>query len=132
MLTLSCYWKRVLCMVSFVFGISCLMVAAEPESDLAICDLVVSVSSRKNLVQCISVNSTDIPEDFQCSICLGQEKTRLNDAEMLSLLFEIVDPLQILKTTCKHYFHRRCLLQWLRSGTFTCPVCRAEISKGTK
>lgn len=32
----------------------------------------------------------------------------------------------VLVLTCKHYFHRNCIIQWLRHQ-LTCPVCRAEV-----
>lgn len=46
------------------------------------------------------------PDDEQCSICLS----KLDGA---------------CKTLpCGHVFHRRCILQWKRTGHHTCPYCR--------
>ncbi|CAF4199589.1 unnamed protein product [Rotaria sordida] len=43
----------------------------------------------------------------QCSICLGD--------------FNITDIL--LQLTCKHIYHRECLLHWLQTH-YRCPYCR--------
>jgi len=32
----------------------------------------------------------------------------------------------LFKTECKHYFHKDCLIKWLRKN-MTCPLCRKEI-----
>ena len=37
----------------------------------------------------------------------------------------------VIELTCKHIFHRRCLLPWVSSHS-TCPVCRFNIKKDTK
>ena len=58
-----------MCMMSLVFFRSLAIVASEAESDLAVCDLVMSESSKKNSVQCIRVQADETPVDFQCSIC---------------------------------------------------------------
>jgi ribosomal protein S27E len=32
----------------------------------------------------------------------------------------------ILKTSCKHYFHRKCIYEWVKKEVF-CPICRKEL-----
>lgn len=34
----------------------------------------------------------------------------------------------IVRTSCKHYYHSRCLHAWLAQGSRTCPQCRGEIT----
>lgn len=28
---------------------------------------------------------------------------------------------------CSHVFHRKCIKRWLSKGTYTCPLCRADV-----
>ena len=51
-------------------------------------------------------------EAVQCSICLGENTI---DAR----------PMMVHN---RHFFHRECLLTWLRGGKNSCPVCREELS----
>lgn len=30
----------------------------------------------------------------------------------------------ITKTQCGHYFHKRCLDEWIKKEPATCPICR--------
>ena len=134
MLTLSCYWKRILWMIYLSFFSPLALTAAEADDrNLAVCDLIMSAGgTKKEQNQCTPVTTANTPLEFQCSICLGQDKTPSPDADILNLLFEVVDPAQVVKIIrCQHHFHRRCLLRWLQlSGS--CPLCRAVISQGNK
>ena len=52
--------------------------------------------------------------------CLHQER---NDDEQCSICLSKLDG--ACKTLpCGHVFHRRCILQWKRTGHHTCPYCR--------
>lgn len=71
-----------------------------------------SEEAIKNL-QLIKVE--DLPEnckDQECSIC----KSELN----------IDNEDKIYCMPCKHYFHEKCLIQWLKLNN-TCPLCRHQI-----
>jgi hypothetical protein len=57
------------------------------------------------IAQTIEYNSID--NSRQCSICLGD--------------FNLEDIL--LQLTCKHIYHRECLLHWLQTH-YRCPYCR--------
>ena len=49
----------------------------------------------------------------ECSICLGEEDLNKTLA-------------------CGHKFHRKCIKEWAKKGSNTCPVCRAEITTTSK
>jgi hypothetical protein len=49
----------------------------------------------------------------ECSICLDDIK--IGDT--------------ICKTSCNHYFHHSCLINWIRSYDINCPYCRKELIK---
>jgi hypothetical protein len=50
-------------------------------------------------------------EQEQCAICFEKVKKNADIDYCLKAL------------TCKHQFHRKCIIPWIRSNT-TCPVCR--------
>ena len=52
-----------------------------------------------------------------CAICL--EPIVISDTE------------NIFKTDCEHYFHTRCILEWLRESR-SCPICRNKIDYNFK
>ena len=49
----------------------------------------------------------------ECSICLGEEN--LNKT-----------------LSCGHQFHRKCIKEWAKKGSNTCPICRATIKNTSK
>ena len=51
------------------------------------------------------------PED--CSVCL--EDFKMNDT--------------VFETICQHHFHEKCLLQWMKTASTLCPLCRHELKK---
>jgi len=59
------------------------------------------------IAQTIQYNHIENSLSTQCSICLGD--------------FNISDIL--LQLTCKHIYHRECLLHWLQTH-YRCPYCR--------
>ncbi len=59
------------------------------------------------VAQTIEYNQINNNSSSQCSICLGD--------------FNISDIL--LQLTCKHIYHRECLLHWLQTH-YRCPYCR--------
>ena len=58
--------------------------------------------------------SNNIDTDVKCSICLDS-------------LCEENDK-QIVKTTCNHYFHRSCIVTWLREHR-KCPLCQKDFNE---
>ena len=65
----------------------------------------------------------------ECAICLEEftiqkvENSSCSDSEE-----DEIKPLNknILKTSCKHYFHRKCIYEWVKKEVF-CPICRKEL-----
>ncbi|XP_031475455.1 uncharacterized protein LOC116247411 [Nymphaea colorata] len=53
---------------------------------------------------------------------------RLDDDNCAICHSEFSLPGDIAVTTCHHTFHRLCLFQWLYRGTYTCPICRADLA----
>ncbi|KAJ0747309.1 putative chromatin regulator PHD family [Helianthus annuus] len=51
-------------------------------------------------------------KDDICSICLSE----FGDGDGVSQLDK-----------CHHVFHKRCIVQWLDHGRFTCPLCRSSL-----
>jgi E3 ubiquitin-protein ligase DOA10 len=41
--------------------------------------------------------------------------------------YEETDEVVRLKCNEKHYFHEKCIEQWIKQGKNTCPVCRETI-----
>lgn len=39
--------------------------------------------------------------------------------------------LEIVRTTCGHYYHKECLVEWLKLAK-TCPLCRCDLDAGKK
>lgn len=62
----------------------------------------------KNINKFINKNSFD----DSCSICL--EKYKITDI--------------IKELPCQHFFHKKCLLQWLNKSDF-CPLCKTDLKK---
>jgi hypothetical protein len=50
--------------------------------------------------------------DQACRICF----TEFEDGEDVCIT-----------ATCMHMIHKDCMAQWLRQGSFTCPICRSEL-----
>ena len=46
-----------------------------------------------------------------CAICLEQ----IQDADLV-------------KTDCKHRFHKKCIVKWFAKKNITCPICREELN----
>jgi len=56
-----------------------------------------------------------IKKDKKCSICLESNKKQL----------------AFLNCKSKHFFHRECILNWLKENN-TCPICREQIKINNK
>jgi hypothetical protein len=57
--------------------------------------------------RCTYLSNTYVPIDTMCSICFDTSSN--------------------MHSACGHFFHRRCLKQWLFKSK-TCPLCRASIT----
>ena len=69
---------------------------------------------RKTLLQFIpkyTINKLNENIDYDCPICLKHQ----NDSDK-SVMF-----------ICKHYYHKKCIIRWIRSGNNTCPVCKENL-----
>ena len=55
----------------------------------------------------------------ECSICMEPLKDYIENESPQQL---------VVKTTCDHYFHSPCLVQWVMQNKTTCPNCRSEIA----
>ncbi|QHN88782.1 hypothetical protein HN51_017374 [Arachis hypogaea] len=70
-----------------------------------------------NVVQ----DSDEQDDDAECAICLEKFDHGNEDSSV-----------EIVRTNCKHVFHDRCLLRWLRRCAncqlpYSCPLCRGII-----
>ncbi|QHN88790.1 hypothetical protein HN51_017367 [Arachis hypogaea] len=68
-----------------------------------------------NVVQ----DSDEQDDDAECAICLEKFDHGNEDSSV-----------EIVRTNCKHVFHDRCLLPWLRrcancQSPYSCPLCRS-------
>ena len=64
-------------------------------------------------------NITDTDSSLQtCSICLDN---MIETGENIYMVPE-----------CSHKFHNTCIIEWLRTGSGTCPVCRGNQSSKTR
>ena len=60
------------------------------------------------------LSSNDMDMDIKCSICLD-DLCEGNDK-------------QVVKTKCNHYFHRKCIVTWLREHR-NCPLCQNDFNE---
>lgn len=73
----------------------------------------------KKYCECNNTNNYDYikddkdDKDENCGICL----------ENIS---------NISKTECNHFFHKECLLKWIKVGKNSCPICRSTLYKCKK
>ena len=51
----------------------------------------------------------------QCQICFADYKPD--------------DQITVLDCDKSHYFHTKCITEWIEKGHFDCPFCRASIKK---
>ena len=74
---------------------------------LAILKCVLEKKKLKNLGNKLNKYSYTLLDDndFECSICLVGSNTNL------------------IKLTCDHVFHKKCMVKWLEIGK-ACPLCR--------
>lgn len=66
-----------------------------------------------NKLKCevINLDNMDSYKLRECNICIEEYK---KDDEVIEL-------------SCKHYFHKECIKNWLCDEKVTCPVCRKDI-----
>ena len=50
-----------------------------------------------------------------------------NDDTECIICCEHMEEADIWKLNCGHFFHIKCLQNWFRKGTRTCPVCRTPV-----
>lgn len=62
------------------------------------------------------LSSNDNDTDIKCSICLD------------SMCESNSSNLQIVETTCHHFFHRNCIVTWLREHR-KCPLCQKDFNE---
>jgi hypothetical protein len=66
-----------------------------------------------------------------CSVCLGVMRYKTRIPSCTTQVIPPDDPIQgkgILRTTCGHTYHTRCLKRWMvHHNNLTCPMCRASI-----
>lgn len=64
------------------------------------------------------LSSNDNDDDIKCSICLDSmsESNSSNDNH------------RVVKTTCHHFFHRECIVKWLREHR-KCPLCQKDFNE---
>lgn len=58
-------------------------------------------------------------EEGECPICLEPFKKSKEASKLTSLACR--------PFTCSHVFHIRCVEQWVKTGTATCPMCRKSL-----
>ncbi|RYR05999.1 hypothetical protein HN51_042162 [Arachis hypogaea] len=80
-------------------------------------------SNTREIVVNLHVTSYNVVQDSdaECAICLEKFEHGNEDSSV-----------EIVRTNCKHVFHDRCLLRWLRrcancESPYSCPLCRRII-----
>ena len=73
--------------------------------------IVLSDEQFNNL---LNITYEELNESNECLICMD-ECNKDDD---------------IIKTSCKHLFHKKCIKLWLCEESNKCPICRIEIEKG--
>ena len=73
----------------------------------------VKVTLDKQDIDNLSKKLLETNIDEPCSICLSS----INKGE------------EIIELNCKHIFHYDCIIQYLRSYNYKCPICRKECGK---
>lgn len=70
---------------------------------------------RNSLLQFIpnyTINQLNDPIDYDCPICL-EPQNNLNESVMF---------------VCKHFYHKKCIVRWIRTGNNkVCPVCKETL-----
>lgn len=63
----------------------------------------------------------------------GKDKAKNHFEECAICFIDFKDKDQILCLNCSelHFFHRRCIIDWLKMRN-TCPLCNAEVEKADK
>lgn len=79
--------------------------------------LMKSVLSREHEQDIL--DSLEELEKEICTICRNNLLT--SDIELVDQPNDVT-----IKTSCNHYFHKRCLQAWLKKGSKLCPICKAE------
>jgi len=70
-------------------------------------------------------------EQFNNLLHITHEEINDNEScECLICMEEFNKEDNIIKTNCKHLFHKNCIKTWLCEESNKCPVCRIEIEKG--
>lgn len=70
-------------------------------------------------------------EQFNNLLHITHEELNDNEScECLICMDEFNKDDSIIKTHCKHLFHKNCIKTWLCEESNKCPVCRIEIEKG--
>lgn len=66
-----------------------------------------------------------------CAICLGAMKYKTRIPSHMTEILPSDEPIRgrgVVRTTCTHIFHTRCLKRWMVGhNNLTCPMCRSSI-----
>ena len=57
-------------------------------------------------------------------------KSKIKQKDKCSICIDDMDKdEELIKLTCKHLFHKKCIQQWLKKYNYICPICRKECGK---
>ncbi len=69
----------------------------------------------------VSTGESDIHE-----LSYGELKVENKDTLCSICMEDYVDNSRVKQLACKHYFHTKCINDWLNEGSFNCPICRSD------
>lgn len=86
-----------------------------------------ATSLSKDLTFPLPMEIDPVEDPGDCMICLANLSEPAED----DVTFPSNRLLEVIKTPCKHEFHKVCLIKWIKQsfrsrGRPTCPVCRAK------
>ena len=81
-----------------------------------VCETCVNIDILDHIKEVSDLNKYNINIESECSICYS------------SLSVDSEDEMMICELDCKHYFHKKCIKEWLlKSEHKNCPLCRKYV-----
>lgn len=102
--------------------------------------LAATTGKRCRLMGSTTDRMMDIPDRTSSIVCLCSIHAKKMDQPLIqrpqpvgtcSICLEDIKPKQETEVdTCKHVFHRSCMVKWMEKNNITCPYCRHVLDEG--